>query len=294
MNATAVNAEPTINAGLEPNRYATRPATAPSTPMLRAAGSRYRLETTTEAPNPKPVLFGSCANCGKTMNDEYMPAPSRNAVRLVVQTPRIRIIAMSMSGSRLLLSTATQKAQTTRPATSRPSVRPDPQPQTVASLIASSTAVMPVLISAAASQLTRPGTRTGDSGTKRHVQIAATTITISGAQKSHCQLRCSTITAPLTIPNPAPMPRIADMSPMLPATWSGGNSSRTMPNASEKMPPATPCTTRARISSQSECDNAARSVPTASVPSVQRRTRSLPYMSPSRPRIAVPTDAESR
>src|SRR5579862_5626864 len=153
MNATAVNAEPTINAGLEPNRYATRPATAPSTPMLRAAGSRYRLETTTEAPNPKPVLFGSCANCGKTMNVEYIPAPSRNAVRFVVQTPRMRIIVMSISGMRLLLSTTTQTAITTRPAARTPTVRAEPQPQTVASLIASSTPEMPTLIRSAAIQL---------------------------------------------------------------------------------------------------------------------------------------------
>ena len=33
------------------------------------------------------------------MNEAYMPAPSRKAVRLVVHTPRIRIIVMSISGS---------------------------------------------------------------------------------------------------------------------------------------------------------------------------------------------------
>ena len=32
--------------------------------MPNADGSRYRLDTTTEAPNPNPVLFGSWANCG--------------------------------------------------------------------------------------------------------------------------------------------------------------------------------------------------------------------------------------
>ena len=169
-----------------------------------------------------------------------MPAPSRNAVRFVVQTPRIRIIVMSISGSALRASTAIQPQQTSRPAPSRPSVLGEPQPQLVVSLIASSTAVMPVLISTAAVQLIRPGTRTGDSGTNRHVHTAATTIRTSGSQNIHCQLSCSTITAPATIPTPAPMPRIADMNPMLPATCSRGNSSRMIPKESGKIPPATP------------------------------------------------------
>ena len=43
---------------------------------------------------------------------------------------------------------------------------------------------MPIVISAAASQLTRPGTRTGDSGMKRHVATAASTIATSGIQNS--------------------------------------------------------------------------------------------------------------
>ena len=80
----------------------------PGSSSRSSSGSRYRPETTTEAPNPKPVLLGSCANCGKTMNDAYMPAPSRNAARLVVHTPRIRIIVMSISGLRLRISTAIQ------------------------------------------------------------------------------------------------------------------------------------------------------------------------------------------
>ena len=41
-----------------------------------------------------------------------MPAPSRNAVRFVVQTPRIRIIVMSISGDALRTSTATHAQQT--------------------------------------------------------------------------------------------------------------------------------------------------------------------------------------
>src|SRR5579885_1934812 len=103
------------------------------------------------------------------MKDAYMPAPSRNAVRLVVQTPRIRIIAMSISGSRLRVSTQIHAPQTRKPPASSPSVRADPQPQLVVSVTASRTAVIPTLIRIEAVQLTRPGTRTGDSGTNHHV-----------------------------------------------------------------------------------------------------------------------------
>ena len=60
----------------------------------------------------------------------------------------------------------------------------DTQPHSVVWLIASSTAEMPIDISAAASQLTRPGTRTGDSGTRRQVRIAAATTATRGIQKS--------------------------------------------------------------------------------------------------------------
>ena len=63
-NATPVIALPAIRAGFEPNRWATRPANVPSRAIPTADGSRYRLESTTDAPNPNPVLFGSCANCG--------------------------------------------------------------------------------------------------------------------------------------------------------------------------------------------------------------------------------------
>ena len=53
---------------------------------------------------------------------------------------------MSISGSLLRASTATQAAQTASPAASRPSVRAEPHPQVVVSLIATRTAEMPALI----------------------------------------------------------------------------------------------------------------------------------------------------
>ena len=81
---------------------------------------------------------------------------------------------------------------------------------------------------------------------------------------------------------------------MLPATFSRGNSSRTIPNASGKIPPPAPWITRAAIITGSDVDSPPRAVPPARTTSVQSRMRSLPYMSPRRPRIDVPTEADSR
>ena len=47
-------------------------------------------------------------------------------------------------------------------------------------------------------------------------------------------------------------------------------------------------------STASELDTAASRVPAASTTSVHSSSRSLPYMSPRRPMIAVPTEAASR
>jgi hypothetical protein len=118
------------------------------------------------------------------MNELYMPAPSRKATRLVRQTAGRRMIRMSTSGSRLRSSTHTHSPSTTRPATARPSVRTEPQPQLGASLIASSTAARPTESSAAAVKLIRLGALIGDSGTKRAVATAATTTVTSGTQNS--------------------------------------------------------------------------------------------------------------
>ncbi len=87
---------------------------------------------------------------------------------------------------------------------------------------------------------------------------------------------------------------MADISPMLPATRPGGNSSRAMANDSGKMPPATPWMIRAAISRPSESDSPASRVPAARVTRVHTSSRCLPYRSPSLPMIAVPTEAESR
>src|SRR5204863_5774480 len=126
---------------------------------------------------------------GVGRNGRDHAAPGRKANGLVLQTPRIPIMVMSVSGSALRSSTSTQSAQTARPAASNPIVLGDPHPQVVVSEMAISTITMPADINAAASQLTRPGTRTGDSGTNRQVKKIAATVTRSGIQNSQCQLR---------------------------------------------------------------------------------------------------------
>ena len=136
---------------------------------------------------------------------------------------------MSISGSALRTSTVIQSTQRTAPAASRPIVLPEPQPQLVVSETAIMIAATEQLISTAASQLTRPGTRTGDGGTNHQVVNTAITAGISGTQNSQCQLRCSMIKPPITTPAPVPTPRIDDIRPIEPAIRSRGNSSRTIP-----------------------------------------------------------------
>ncbi len=109
------------------------------------------------------------------MNDEYIPKPSSNATAFVVQTPRIRIILMSTSGWSERDSLRTHSASSTRPTAMHPSVFTDSQCQFAVSLTATRTAASPSDISAAPAQFTRPGTRTGDSGTNRWVATVATT-----------------------------------------------------------------------------------------------------------------------
>jgi hypothetical protein len=99
------------------------------------------------------------------MNEEYIPTPTRKATRLVVQTPRRRIILISTSGSRARVSTTTHAVSRTTPRTMSASVFGEVQPQVVVSLVAIRTAVSPSDIRIAARLFTCPGTLTGDSGT---------------------------------------------------------------------------------------------------------------------------------
>src|SRR4051794_1371629 len=110
------------------------------------------------------------------MNDEYIPTPTRNATTLVVQTPWMRIIFMSTSGSGELISSRIHKPRTTRPTAMPVRVLPEPQPQVVVLVIEISTITRPADISAAAVQLMWPGDLIGDSGTKTCVATVAAMI----------------------------------------------------------------------------------------------------------------------
>jgi AcrR family transcriptional regulator len=94
-----------------------------------------------------------------------------------------------------------------------------------------------------------------------------------------------------TMPAPPPMPMIVDINPIEPATRSRGNSSRMIPKARGKMPPPAPWMTRPMIIGAALDAIAETTVPTAMMPIETRSRRSLPYMSPRRPKIGVHTDA---
>ena len=117
-------------------------------------------------------------------NALYMPIPSRKPERFVVQTPRSCIIRMSTSGLAVRVSAQIHQTAMTTPAASNPRVRAESQPQDGASLIATSKQISHSERSAAPSQSTFPGARTGDSGMISIVATTVTRITASGIQKS--------------------------------------------------------------------------------------------------------------
>ncbi len=133
----------------------------------------------------------------------------------------------------------------------------------------------------------RACTRTGDSGTKRQVASAPITEAITPSQKIESTPSVSTSSPLTTRPMPPPMPNIAEIVPMLVATFSRGNSSRMMPIASGRIAPPAPCTERPTMYTGSEWPNAAIRLPRPKTTRAKRSMRSLPYMSPKRPTIGV-------
>ncbi len=97
-----------------------------------------------------------------------------------------------------------------------------------------------------------------------------------------------------TMPTPPPAAITADRLLMLPLTSAGANSSRMMPNDRGNSAPPTPWITRARISTPMLGASAASRQPTATVSRTATRVRFLPIRSPTRPRIGVKTEADSR
>ena len=75
---------------------------------------------------------------------------------------------------------------------------------------------------------------------------------------------------------PPPMPNTALMIAMPPATWSRGNVSRMIPNASGNTPPATPCSTRPAISTSIDGASALITAPIEKMIMIAVSTRPLP------------------
>src|SRR5215213_645267 len=219
--------------------------------------------------------------------------PTSRPVRFVVATARPLRTPRSISGSSTRDSTQTQITISAAPPANRPIVRAEPQPQSFASVTASSTAASAADRTAAPTQSMRIRLDSGDAGTRRCAASAAGSA-IRLIQNSHSTPIPSAITPESGSPMPAPMPRIALTSPRPLATLSGGNVSRMIPNASGNTPPATPWITRPRISNAIECARAHTTPPTENSSSTSVRTRPLPYTSPSLPTIGVETEADSR
>src|SRR5579859_1102714 len=286
--------QPATTRTLPPTRRVNRPENMPTADMVTEDGSSISPDAMMLAPNPYPAARGVWTNSGRKANVAYMPVPSSSATRLDVHTAGIRIICMSISGVAARSSANIQPATSRALTASRPITAAEPQPQPGASLTATSSATSQADISTAGRQLIRPGMRTGEDGTNSTADTAATTVRISGSQNSQCQSSASTIGPARTIPSPAPTPVSAAMDPTAPLTRSAGNSSRMIPNASGTMPPPMPWITRAAIITAIEEATADSSEPAASAISDTTNTRCLPTMSPTRPRMGVMTDADSR
>ena len=162
------------------------------------------------------------------------------------------------------------------------------------SLTASSRKTSPAEKSPAPAKSILAGDLTGDSGTKKWVATIATTTTAKPSQKIHSYERWSTIRPLRTSPAAPPIPKVAEISPIPVATRSLGNSSLMIPKASGKTAPAAPWTARPATSRPMLCDRAAMTEPSANRQSTNTSVRSLPNMSPKRPRIGVAIEAVSR
>jgi hypothetical protein len=152
--------------------------------MVTAEGSSISPDLVMLAPNPYPATVGVCTNSGRNAKVAYIPTPMSSATKLLVQTAVVRIIFMSISGVVARNSAATHAPARMTAAASSPSTVPDRQPQSGASLSATSRATSQPDSSTAGNQLIRPGVRTSDSGTSAIAQTAVMAVRISGSQKS--------------------------------------------------------------------------------------------------------------
>src|SRR2546430_1372070 len=184
-NATNEKNAPSRSGTFEPTVVDRRPEIGPASSIPRVAGTMNRPASVTEAPNPNPVVAGSSTNSGTSTNAEYIPNPSTSAARLVVQTPRSRIMRISTRGARLRDSAQNQTGNRIAAIAKRPSVRAEVQPQLEPSLTGTSKATSQPDSSTAPVGSIRPRVRTGDPGTNTIVPTVAATTATSGNQNSH-------------------------------------------------------------------------------------------------------------
>src|SRR5438067_8166930 len=201
---------------------------------------------------------------------------------------------MSISGSGTRSSTKPQTTSTTSAAPKSPRIRPPVQPQASPSERASRSAIRPAERRSAPGTSTREGVLIGDSGTKRCTSTTEAATPIAPAMKSQRHEKLSTITPERTIPNPPPTPKTALTSPIPTPTFSGGNSSRMIANESGKTAAPAPATARKAMRDQMFQAAAQPMHPARKIVSEIVSRRSLPYWSPSLPRIGVATDATRR
>src|SRR5215218_5396074 len=184
-NDTEATAVPSSTGTREPTRVPIQPENGPATSIAKVDGNMTSPAPVTEKPNPYPVASGVWTSCGVRMNEPNIPKPTSIAVRLVVHTPRRRIIRMSTSGWSTRVSHQAQTTSTTAAPSIRPTVRAESQPQLLPSLTASSSAASPVESSPAPAQSIFAGARTGDSGTYRRVATTEAATTTNASQKIH-------------------------------------------------------------------------------------------------------------
>ena len=163
----------------------------------------------------------------------------------------------------------------TRPPPIAPTLAGDPQPQWPACETPSRIPASAPESSTAPSQSTRASFTGGEGGISRCAAKAAGSA-IRLIQNSHCRLTLSTITPESGSPMPPPMPKIALMMLSPPGTCSRGKVSRTIPKASGKTPPATPCSTRPAIRTSIEFASALLTAPSEKITSTAVSIRPLP------------------
>src|SRR5947209_3691502 len=233
-------------------------------------------------------------NDGSSTNAPNIANPVKTAARFVKSTVFSIIIRMSTIGASTRSSIITHTVAKTAVATKSAITPRDDQPQSGPSVKASRNAISVAESSTAPHGSSLDGVLTGDSGTKRHTPSVAIATTIAPTMNSQRHDPYSTSAPDSTRPSPPPTPSTAETSPTPEPTFSRGNSSNTIANESGKTAPPNPWIARNAISDQMFHAKIAATQPIRNTIRLISRNRSLPYWSPSLPRIGVATAETSR